>query len=170
MDFADHTGYVSLFNGKTLTGWDGQPGLWRVEDGAIVGETKPEMFPRWAFPNTFLILNGVTAKDFDLKLEIKVEKEGSGIQYRSTRFSAEQMKQKGGPRARPALGDDTAPQADFWYPVNGRKPNSTAASSTHRTTTGARLCGGARWCSPHGEYGPRGWWERSATCTSWGRL
>jgi len=36
IDFADHTGYTSLFDGKTLTGWDGQPGLWKVEDGAIV--------------------------------------------------------------------------------------------------------------------------------------
>ncbi len=28
---------VSLFDGKTLTGWDGDPKVWRVEDGAIVG-------------------------------------------------------------------------------------------------------------------------------------
>ena len=85
MEFADHTGYTSLFDGKTLTGWDGRPGLWRVEDGAIVGETIPEKFPEHAFPNTFLINHGVEARDFDLKLEIKVEKGGgSGIQYRSS--------------------------------------------------------------------------------------
>ena len=36
-DFADHEGYISLFDGKTLDGWDGKPGLWRVEDGVIVG-------------------------------------------------------------------------------------------------------------------------------------
>lgn len=33
LDFADHTGFVSLFDGKTLDGWDGEPGVWSVEDG-----------------------------------------------------------------------------------------------------------------------------------------
>jgi hypothetical protein len=118
IDFADHTGYTSLFDGKTLAGWDGQPDLWRVEDGAIVGETKPEMFPPHAFPNTNLILRGVTAKDFDLKLEIKVEKGGgSGIQYRSTTLTPEQMTHKGSPGRDPRWAM-VGPQADFWYPVN----------------------------------------------------
>ena len=46
-----------------------------------MGETAAAMFEKWAFPNTFLIYRGVEAKDFDLKLEIKVEKGGgSGIQ------------------------------------------------------------------------------------------
>jgi len=118
IDFADHAGYTSLFDGKTLTGWDGQPDLWRVDDGAIVGETKPEMFPPHAFPNTFLILRGVQAKDFDLKLEIKVEKGGgSGIQYRSTTLTPEQMTHKGSPGRDPRWAM-VGPQADFWYPVN----------------------------------------------------
>ena len=30
----------SLFNGRTLEGWDGNPAAWRVEDGAITGEIK----------------------------------------------------------------------------------------------------------------------------------
>ena len=37
LDFDDHEGYVSIFDGKTLDGWDGNPKFWRVEDGAIVG-------------------------------------------------------------------------------------------------------------------------------------
>ena len=41
MDFDDHDGYVSLFDGVSLTGWDGNPKFWRVEDGAIVGESTP---------------------------------------------------------------------------------------------------------------------------------
>jgi hypothetical protein len=125
IDFVDHTGFTSLFDGKTLTGWDGQPDLWRVEDGAIVGETKPEMFPRYAFPNTFLILRGVEAKDFDLKLEIKVEKGGgSGIQYRSTGLPPEKLAQKGGPGRDPRWAM-IGPQADFWYPVNPQAAENT---------------------------------------------
>src|SRR5437762_988545 len=33
MDFNDHEGYISLFDGTTLKGWDGNPKFWRVEDG-----------------------------------------------------------------------------------------------------------------------------------------
>src|SRR6185437_7402637 len=38
-DFDNHTGFKQIFDGKTLTGWDGDPAIWRVEDGAIVGES-----------------------------------------------------------------------------------------------------------------------------------
>jgi hypothetical protein len=41
LDFNDHDGYVSLFDGASLKGWDGNPKFWRVEDGAIVGESTP---------------------------------------------------------------------------------------------------------------------------------
>ncbi len=34
-DFNDHTGFTSLFDGKTLAGWDGDPSLWSVKDGSI---------------------------------------------------------------------------------------------------------------------------------------
>ena len=33
-------GFRALFNGDDLTGWDGNPGLWSVEDGAMIGKTK----------------------------------------------------------------------------------------------------------------------------------
>ncbi|HSB15143.1 MAG TPA: hypothetical protein VLE22_11845, partial [Bryobacteraceae bacterium] len=35
----DNSGFEPIFDGKTLTSWDGEPGFWRVENGAIVGET-----------------------------------------------------------------------------------------------------------------------------------
>src|SRR5262245_12597064 len=38
--FDDHTGFESIFDGKTLTGWDGDPQFWRVEEGVIIGESK----------------------------------------------------------------------------------------------------------------------------------
>ena len=37
LDFNDHEGYVSLFDGVSLKGWDGNAKFWRVENGAIVG-------------------------------------------------------------------------------------------------------------------------------------
>ena len=80
MDFNDHEGYVSLFNGKDLTGWDGNPKFWRVENGAIVGESTP------ANPsgNSYIAYKAMQAKDFTLKFEIKIEGDGgSGMQYRS---------------------------------------------------------------------------------------
>ena len=39
LNFDEHEGYVSLFDGVSLKGWDGNPKFWRVEDGAIVGES-----------------------------------------------------------------------------------------------------------------------------------
>ena len=33
-------GFRPLFNGKNLDGWDGDPRLWSVGDGMIVGSTE----------------------------------------------------------------------------------------------------------------------------------
>ncbi|HEY1902772.1 MAG TPA: DUF1080 domain-containing protein [Terracidiphilus sp.] len=118
IDFANHAGYTSLFDGETLTGWDGQREIWRAEGGVIVGETTLERFAG-AFPNTFLVYHGTEAKDFDLKLEIKVEKGGgSGIQYRSsTGIPAGRKAGEGRPPLDPRWAM-IGPQADFWYPVD----------------------------------------------------
>jgi hypothetical protein len=70
----------SLFDGKTLDGWDGDPKFWRVEDGAIVGQTTKETPTKG---NTFIIWKGGVLKDFDLTLDFKIEGGNSGIQYRS---------------------------------------------------------------------------------------
>src|SRR5258708_1604280 len=80
MDFNDHDGYMSIFDGKTLEGWDGNPKFWRVEDGAIVGESTP------ANPsgNSYLAYRKLEAHDFTLKFEIKIEGSGgSGPHFRS---------------------------------------------------------------------------------------
>jgi hypothetical protein len=80
MDFNDHEGYVSLFDGTSLKGWDGNKKFWRVEDGAIVGESTPEN----PSGNSYIVYRDLEAKDFTLKFEIKIEGDGgSGIQYRS---------------------------------------------------------------------------------------
>ncbi len=133
MDFADHTGYVSLFDGKTLTGWDGLPGVWTVEDGSIVGVSTPEK----KAGNTFLVYHGVEAKDFDLKLEIKVEwGGGSGVQYRSsTGIPSGRVAGAGEPPLDPRwvmIG----PQADFWYPVNERAKQYSGQLYSQNTSLG----------------------------------
>ena len=80
IDFNDHEGYVSIFDGRTLDGWDGNPKFWRVEDGAIVGESTPER----PSGNSYIAYRRMDAKDFTLKFEIRVEGNGgSGLQYRS---------------------------------------------------------------------------------------
>jgi hypothetical protein len=72
--------FVPIFDGKTLNGWDGEPAYWRVENGAIVGETKPGAIPK---QNTFLIWRGGSPSDFELRAEYRLTGGNSGIQYRS---------------------------------------------------------------------------------------
>ena len=79
-------GFVSLFNGKDLTGWDGNPKLWSVKDGVITGQTTAENPTKG---NTFLIWTNGTVGDFELRCSFKLtpgDDKGfanSGIQYRS---------------------------------------------------------------------------------------
>lgn len=72
----------SLFDGKTLGGWDGDARFWRVEDGTITGETTPA---QTLTKNTFLIWRGGTVADFTMEFSYRiVSAEGnSGFQFRS---------------------------------------------------------------------------------------
>jgi putative heme-binding domain-containing protein len=73
-------GFESLFNGKDLTGWEGDPELWSVQDGCITGITKG---PDHLEYNKFLIWKG-TAADFEFRCEFRLEgNNNSGVQYRS---------------------------------------------------------------------------------------
>ena len=76
----EETGFTPIFDGKSLAGWDGDPGFWRVENGAIVGQTGTDKQPK---QNTFLIWRGGSPADFELKLEFKLTGFNSGIQFRS---------------------------------------------------------------------------------------
>ncbi len=79
---AGEPGFESLFNGKDLSGWDGLPQFWSVQDGAIVGQTSESNQPKDK-KNTFLIYRGDSFDDFELRFDYKVEGFNSGIQYRS---------------------------------------------------------------------------------------
>jgi hypothetical protein len=83
--FDDHTGFTQIFDGTTLKGWDGDPGFWRAEGGAIVGQSTPE---NQLTENTFIIWRGGEPRDFDLKLEYRISATNSGIQIRSKRPTA----------------------------------------------------------------------------------
>lgn len=78
--------FVSLFNGKDLTGWEGKGEFWSVKDGAITGRTTKEVPAKG---NTFLIWKGGDVDDFELHASYRITPQNdkgfanSGIQYRS---------------------------------------------------------------------------------------
>lgn len=100
LDFNDHFGFSPIFDGTTLTGWDGTPDIWSVQDGALTGLSCPDK----PSGTTFLIYKGAEPADFELKLEFKIEARGgnSGIQYRSRQ--EEPTMNPGGPGRGPGPG------------------------------------------------------------------
>lgn len=77
-------GFQRIFDGATLEGWSGDPRFWRVENGAIVGETTPSSR---AEGNTFLIWERGAVDDFEIKLRFRMPTDyaNSGVQIRSVR-------------------------------------------------------------------------------------
>ena len=73
----DAEGFISIFNGKDLTNWDGVKELWSIKDGAIRGEHKGRR------GNTFCIWRGGLIGDCELKVSFRINNGNSGIQYRS---------------------------------------------------------------------------------------
>lgn len=78
--------FKPLFNGKDLTGWQGLPGYWSVQDDAITGQTTAtKTLPA----NTFLVWQGGDVKNFELRLSFRLladndkAQANSGIQFRS---------------------------------------------------------------------------------------
>ena len=74
-------GWQTLFNGKDLAGWSGDPRLWRVEDGVLIGETDDA--GRKIDANSFLVWQGGEPGDFELEFQARVTGNNSGVQYRS---------------------------------------------------------------------------------------
>ena len=78
-------GFVTIFDGKTLKGWEADATYWRVEDGSLIGEITPDKLVK---ANTFVIWRGGTPGDFELKLEYRITKNGnSGVNYRSVQIT-----------------------------------------------------------------------------------
>ena len=74
--------WESIFDGKTLENWDGDPDVWSVKDGAITGATSDDEAKKLK-RNTFIIWRGGEVDNFELELEYKIVNGNSGIQYRS---------------------------------------------------------------------------------------
>ncbi|MBK7874938.1 MAG: DUF1080 domain-containing protein [Planctomycetes bacterium] len=70
----------ALFDGRSLTGWDGDPRYWSVENGAIVGRST-EANPLLA--TTYLVWRGGEVGDFELAFDFKITGGNSGLQFRS---------------------------------------------------------------------------------------
>ena len=80
LDFSERAGWTSLFDGRTLDGWSGNPEVWRVENGAITAVSTAER----RIGSTHIIWQGGEPADFELKLEVKLDGDiHSGIAYRS---------------------------------------------------------------------------------------
>jgi putative membrane-bound dehydrogenase-like protein len=80
-------GFQSIFNGKDLSNWSGEPGRWSVEDGAITGTVAPELPLK---TNSFLVWQGGQPANFELRMKVRWPKwesstgfRNSGIQVRS---------------------------------------------------------------------------------------
>lgn len=79
---ATEAGFVRLFDGTSLDGWEGNRQLWKVEDDMIVGESPGILH------NDFLATEA-TYSDFELRLEFRLHqgKGNSGVQFRSKRVA-----------------------------------------------------------------------------------
>jgi hypothetical protein len=79
--------WKELFDGKTLSGWDGNPKFWSVQDGLITGLTTAQTPTEG---NTFIIYTAGNADktpvefaDFEAKIQYRIHAGNSGVQYRS---------------------------------------------------------------------------------------
>ncbi|HKJ67227.1 MAG TPA: DUF1080 domain-containing protein, partial [bacterium] len=80
-EYQYESGFTQIFNGTDLSGWEGDSRFWSVQNGAIRGQTTSEVTPE---ENTFLVWQGGTLSDFDLRLQFRISNGNSGVQYRST--------------------------------------------------------------------------------------
>jgi hypothetical protein len=79
--YGDYTGYTSLWNGRTLDGWDGESDVWSIDNAAIHADTTKtpgQHHLHYKGP-------GAVMRDFDLKVEFRISATGAngGIHYRS---------------------------------------------------------------------------------------
>ena len=77
---------ASLFDGRTLDGWEGDLKWWRVQDGLLTGGSTTDKIPR-----NFFLATTRSFQNFDLRLKIKLTGDpktgmiNSGVQIRSLR-------------------------------------------------------------------------------------
>src|SRR5258707_1010095 len=74
-------GFRSLFDGRSLDGWEGNSEIWRVENGIIVGEHKGRA-------NNEFLASKKSYQDFVFKAKFRLVGGygNSGVQFRSQRI------------------------------------------------------------------------------------
>jgi hypothetical protein len=74
-------GFVSMFNGKDLSGWEGMPDGWTVRDGILIGESTPE---KPCTRSHYLYWKGAEPSEFEMRFSWRLTGEAnSGVQFRS---------------------------------------------------------------------------------------
>jgi hypothetical protein len=110
----DVAGWTRIFDGTTLDGWDGNPEVWKVENGAVTAESTAAR----RLGTTYLIWRGGQPADFEWKLEIKADSDiHAGVLYRGTVGPGPQ---RAGGTGRPggAGGTGRAPAPAFAVPAD----------------------------------------------------
>lgn len=109
---ADESGWTSLFDGKTLTGWTQKNGTatYEAKDGTIVGTTAK------GSPNSFLCTDKLYG-NFELEFEVKVDNAlNSGVQIRSQTKGGKPTGRVNGPQVEiEATGIKNGGEAGFIY-------------------------------------------------------
>ncbi len=78
----DEDGFIAMFNGEDLTGWDGKPGGWWVEDGAITSQSTEE---NPCLQHHYLFWTPAEPADFVMRFSYRLVGGNSGVQFRSER-------------------------------------------------------------------------------------
>jgi len=86
------TGFKSIFDGKTLTGWAGDPKYRRVENDCLVGEVTPATILK---KNSLTICRGGTARDFEFKVEFRASAKGNSVNYRGEEIAGQPHAMRG---------------------------------------------------------------------------
>ena len=147
IDFQEHDGWTSLFDGKTLNGWSGDDN-WKVEDGAIVIESTCEK----PTGTVYLVWKGGEAADFELKMEMKGTGQlNGGVQDRG--WIAPRPQRGGGPG-----GPGGAPPA-AGAAAPARAGGAAPAAAAPAGAPGAQAAGG-------GAGGPGGGRANQGPCPS----
>jgi hypothetical protein len=133
IDFEEHDGWTSLFDGKTLNGWSGDAN-WKVEDGAITIESTCEK----PTGTVYLVWKGGEAADFELKMEMKgTGSINGGVQYRGW---IAPRPQRGGGAGR---AGGAPPAAGGAAPAGAAAPPAGTAPAAPAGAPGAQAAGGA---------------------------
>ena len=79
--YDDYTGFTKIWDGQTVTNWNGERDVWSIVDGMLHADTTKTPGQH----HIYYTGPGAVMRDFTLKVEVKLSADGAngGIQYRS---------------------------------------------------------------------------------------